>query len=612
MIEWVHPGLIFIFGAFLIPLLKGRWKTAYLLLLPTLAFVDLVLMTKGVFGAIPLSVWHIHFAEYLLTFGRVDNLSLVFGYIFVIAAFCMTLYALNVKENGQYMAAFLYVGSALGVVFAGDLFTLYVFWEAMAWSSLFLIWYRKTKKATEAGLRYILWHSFGGIVLLAGIIMYVQNTGSIEFNSFKWGLGWDHLASYLILLGFSLNAAIPPLHAWLSDAYPEATYAGGVFLSAFTTKTAVYTLLRGFPGWEVLIYLGAMMTIYGIIYALLENDARRILAYSIINQVGFMIAGAGIGTPLAICGASAHAFAHILYKGLLWMSAGSVLYMTGKTKCTDLGGLYKTMPLTTTFALVGAFSISAFPLFSGFTTKSMTIAAAAAGHMGLIWLILIAASAGVFLHAGVKFPYFVFFAKDSGIRTRDPPLNQLLAMGLVSFLCIFLGVYPKPLYAILPYSVNFVPYTVPHVVETISLLSFSGLAFFICLPILKRTTTITLDTDWLFRIAGRRFIWFCEKPLISFADSIDEKVRRIADSFVWFSKNPPIASRIMMLTVSMVFLRPFNPNPLYTRYAHDLEELRKLYPAEVHRLAIGSGVLLVLMFFTLYLIIYLTYGVLWV
>ena len=608
MIEWVHPGFIFIFGALLIPFLKGKWQKAYLLLLPTAAFISLLRMSTGVF-------WRIPFLEYELILGRVDKLSLVFAYIFVIAAFCMTLYALHVERSGEHVAAFSYVGSTLGVVFAGDLYTLTIFWEIMAISSIFLIGYRGTSSAYSAAFRYIMMHIFGGACLFGGVIIHVQTTGSIAFNAFYpeyWGLGIEYLPSYLIFIGLILNAAVPPLHAWLPDAYPEATATGGVFLSAFTTKSAVYALLRGFPGLEILIFLGVMMTIYGIIYALLENDARRILAYSIINQVGFMIAGIGIGTPLAICGVVAHAFCHILYKGLLWMSAGSVLYMTGKTKCTELGGLYKTMPLTCVFALVGAFSISAFPLTNGFTSKPMTIMAAAEANMGIIWLILMVASAGVFLHAGVKFPYFVFFAKDRGLRVSDPPINQLLGMGLTAFLCIFLGVYPQPLYNLLPYPVDFVAYTIPHVVGMLSLLGFSGLAFFMLLPLLKRTETISLDTDWFYRAGGGKFMWFCENPLPNFANRVDSSMKRIASSFSSFGSNPLRATRIALSTMMVKVLKTFVLEfwwRVYRYYERDLEAAKSRPMDEpIERVPLGIAVLLVLIFFIFYFIIYLIYG----
>ncbi len=610
MIEWMHPGLIFILGALLIPVLKGKWKKTYLLLLPIAALIDLLYMSKGVFWRLPL-------LEYELVFGRVDQLSLVFGYVFVIAAFCMTLYALHVKEDGQHVSAFLYVGSTLGVVFAGDLFTLYLFWEVMAFSSLFLIWYRKTKASSEAGFRYILVHIFGGICLLAGIILHLQSTGSIAFDSFNWGTGWGYLSSYFIFVGFIINAAVPPLHAWLSDAYPEATVTGAVFLTAFTTKSAIYVLIRGFPGVEILIWLGAIMAVYGVIYAVLENDIRRVLAYHIISQVGYMVAGVGIGTWMALNGSTAHAFCHIFYKALLFMGAGVVIEMTGRSKFTELGGLYKYMPLTFWLYMIGAFSISGFPLFNGFVSKTMVVESAALSHLPIIWLMLEGASIGTFLHTGLKVPYLTWFGKKEkepvveAKAVKEPPKNMLAAMGITAFLCVFIGIYPQALYRMLPYAVDYAPYTASHVIGMSQLLLFTFVAFWLLRRMLHGTPTITLDTDWFYRIAGKKFIWFCEKPLLDFANSIDKVLKDIADSFVWFSRNPTAASRIMVLTIGAVVARPFNPAS--TRYERDLEELRRLYPGEsVHRVAIGTGVLLVLMFFTLYLLIYLTHGILWV
>ncbi len=287
--------------------------------------------------------------------------------------------------------------------------------------------------------------------------------------------------------------------AWLPDAYPEASWSGTVFLSAFTTKTAVYALMRGFPGAEVLIYIGLFMVFYGIVYALLENDMRRILAYSIVSQVGFMVTGIGIGTEMALNGAASQAFTHILYKALLLMSAGSVLFMTGKRKCTDLGGLYQSMPITAVCGIVGALAISSFPLTSGFVSKSMIGQSAADEHLYVVWMLLAAASAGTFLYAGIKFPWFVFFQKDSGLRPADPPLNMRLAMVLFALLCVGLGVFYGPLYRLLPYPVDYAPYTGAHVVAQLQLLLFSGLAFFVMLGWLRRTLTITLDLDWFYR-----------------------------------------------------------------------------------------------------------------
>ncbi len=502
MINDFPPAAILILGALFVPFFKGNAKNWYVIMLPAAAFYLISQLEIG-------SSWQVHFFGFDLTFLKVDKLSKVFGYIFTINAVAAFVYAFYLKDNAQHIAALFYIGSSLGVVFAGDLVSLYFFWETMAVASTFLILGRKTEKAQAAGMRYILVHIFGGLCLLAGIIMYITQTGSVAFNP----MTDRNLANYLILAGILVNAAAPPIHAWLPDAYPEATVTGGVILSAYTTKTAVYTLVRGFPGWEILIVVGCIMTIYGIIYALLENDMRRILAYSIINQVGFMVCGVGMGTMMSLNGSVAHAFCHIIYKALLWMSAGSVLYMTGKSKCTDLGGLYKTMPWTLIFGGIGALSISSFPATSGFTSKSLIIDGAIHEHLMWVWLVLEIASAGVFLHAGIKFPYFVFFAKDKGLRPGETNSSMLTAMGFMAFLCIFLGLYPKPLYHLLPYDVPYQAYTFNHVVAQLQMLMLSALVFFLFLPLLKRTETISIDTDWFYRKGGRLFFNVMDKGL---------------------------------------------------------------------------------------------------
>ena len=430
-------------------------------------------------------------------------------------AFVGVVYGLHEKRKVTSVAAFMYVGGALGVVFAGDLVTVFIFSEVMAFSSVFLIWSQGGAGAISAGFRYILVHIFGGVCLLGGVVIRLVSTGSAVFEPMALG----EPGSVLILVGFLVNAAVPPLHAWLSDAYPEATVTGAVFLSAFTTKTAVYTLIRGFPGTEVLVWLGAGMAIYGVVYAVLENDMRRLLAYHIISQVGYMVCGVGMGTALALNGSSAHAFAHILYKGLLFMGAGAVIEMTGRRKLTELGGLYKTMPLTLMLYMIGAFSISAFPLFSGFVSKSMVVASAAESHRGAIWLMLTLASAGTFLHTGLKLPYYAFFWKDSGIRASEPPKNMLWAMGLAALMCIGIGVVPGALYGLLPYPVEYAPYTVGHVVETLQILLFTGLGFMLFVKQLDPERTVSLDTDWFYRKGARGLLWLATHPIAA-ADAL--------------------------------------------------------------------------------------------
>ena len=519
MIKPVPPAAILIIGAFLVPVFKGRLKKAYLLVLPCLAFFDLLFMPAGKY-------WIVDFLNYHLIFGRVDKLSMAFGYVFVLITFIGILYALHNEDDFQHMASLTYAGGALGITFAGDLFSLYVFWEILAIASVFLILARKISTSSAAAFRYFTWHFFGGLCLLAGIILFVMNRGTAEFDY----IGLSDWASILIFAGFCLNAAVFPLHAWLPDAYPRATVSGAVFMSALTTKSAVYILARTFPGTELLIWAGAFMTCFPIFYAVIVNDIRRVLAYSLINQVGFMVCGIGIGTQLAINGVVAHAFSHIIYKALLFMSTGAVLHMTGRIRATDLGGLHKTMPFTAICCMIGAASISAFPLFSGFVSKSMTVAAAAEAHLTIVWFMLMFASAGVFHHAGIKVPFFVFFGHDSGIRAKEPPINMRLAMGIAAFICLFLGVYPQPLYRILPYAVHYVPYTAFHVVGMLQLLMFGALAFTMLVlsgyypPEMR---AVNLDTDWFARIPGRKFIWFCNAPLKRIGGFVEGGISRI-------------------------------------------------------------------------------------
>ena len=485
------PGLVLILGAFVLPFVHGQTRSAVLLGLPVVALGLVWLVPDGPALVVP-------FLGFDLIPLQGDALSRLFATIFLIMAFAGGLFALYQERVLELVAAYVYAGSAVGVALAGDLLTVLVFWEFMAVASGLVIWAAGTVAAYRASMRYAMVHLAGGFLLMIGVAAYAIDTGSIVFGA----MTLDSPATWLMLIGFLVNAGAPPLSAWLPDAYPEGSATGTVFLSAFTTKTAVYVLLRGFPGTELLIYVGLFMIFYGIIYALLENDMRRILAYSIVNQVGFMVTGIGIGTPMALNGAASHAFAHIIYKALLLMSAGAVLHQTGKRKCTDLGGLFQSMPITATCGIIGALAISSFPWTSGFVSKSMISQAAFDDHMLVPWFLLTAASAGVFLHAGIKFPWFVFFQKDSGLRPPDPGWNMRAAMIFFAALSVLIGVFPGPLYALLPRPVEFVPYTVPHVVNMLQLLLFSGLAFFLLLPLMKRTLTISLDVDWLYRRVG--------------------------------------------------------------------------------------------------------------
>lgn len=492
MIDGLNPALILVCGSLLALLIpQGRPRNGFLLALPALSLLQLLGLPDGQYARMEL------FGLTLTTL-RLDGLSFAFALIFHLAALLMVIYAWNLRDPVQQVAGLLYPGAALGAVLAGDLITLFICWELAAVSSVFLIWARRTERAVRAGLRYLVVQVGSGVLLLAGVIVHLRATGSTAFDH----LGLDSPGATLILVAFGIKAAFPLLHNWLQDAYPEATVTGTVVLSAFTTKMAIYALARGFAGTEILIAIGAIMAVFPIFFAVIENDLRRVLAYSMNAQLGFMVVGIGIGTPLALDGTVAHAFADILFKGLLFMSMGAVLLRAGTVNGSELGGLYKSMPLTAGFCVIGTASLLAFPLFGAFVTKSLILEATARDGHWIVFLALLFAAAAEFYPAGAKVPLLAFFARDRGIRCREAPTHMLIAMGIAAALCVGIGVFPQAIYALLPYPVTFDPYTTTHIIAQLQLLAWSALAFSVLVragiypPELR---SVNLDFDWCYR-----------------------------------------------------------------------------------------------------------------
>ena len=555
MIELVFPpAFILIIGALLIAVSRPALRPVIVLLTPLVTLWAIWRLPDGV-------LLTTQFLGYPIELVESGKLRRLFATVFAVMVFAGGLFGLKQARWTELAAAYAYAAGAVGVAFAGDLITMFLFWEFMALFSTVVVWCGGTEGARRAGVRYAIMHLVGGVILKIGIEGVMIHTGSVDIRP----LDLDTVDAWVVLAGVLINAAAPPVSQWLSDAYPESSPTGGVFLSAFTTKTAVLALILLFPGAEVLVWIGLYMVFYGIIYALLENDMRRILSYSIVNQVGFMVCGIGIGTQMALNGVAAHAFAHIIYKALLFMSAGAVMYQTGRRKCTDIGGLYRSMPLTMTCGMIGALSISAFPLTSGFIAKSLISEAAGQQGLELVWMLLTAASAGVFLHAGIKFPWFVFFHRDSGLRPADPPWNMRAAMLLFSAACILLGCFPGLLYPLLPYAVDYVPYTATHVVTQLQLLMFAGLAFFVMLSQMERMLTVTLDFDWLYRVLLVRVAAVVERAWRRFTTSL-EALRRDFGAVLgprfeaWFlphgrlARTWPTGSMTLWVTVILVLL----------------------------------------------------------
>jgi multicomponent Na+:H+ antiporter subunit D len=568
----IPPFLIFFFGAAVIPALgKGRVRNIFLVALAVLGIVSVVILKPQTGWKLPI----LPGVELILL--QADRLSLIMGYIFALAGGGAIVYALStVKEAGQYVCALVYMGSALGAVFAGDFFTLYIFWEIMAFSSLGLIWYEGSRRARDAGMRYILFHLFGGAALLAGIIIHYVDTNEIVVGPVEPGVGY-----FLLLLGIGVNAAFIPLHTWLPDSYPKATIAGTIFLSIFTTKTGIYVLARTFSGVEAVAYMGGVMCLYGVIFAILQNDVRKLLSYHIVSQLGYMVAGvgmaAGIEREIAINGAIAHLFNNLLFKTTLFMCMGAVIYATGKNNLTELGGLAKKMPVTMITCVIAALSISGVVGFNGYVSKGMVIHAAQVEGLSILTIALTLGSVGTLI-SFLKLTYFAFFSKNEEIEAKEAPLPMLVPMCVTAFLCVAIGVYPKLLYALLPYqeaALHYHAYEVGHTFGVIELLLMTVFLFFM-LGFFAPHDKITYDVDHLYRKAGRGFIWFCEKPLMSFALVVESAVLRIADYFARFGT---------------------------------LEEAESQAVEEpVVSVSIGTAVLLVLLFFTLYLIVMLIHG----
>ena len=563
--NWIHPGLVIGIGGFLIPFIPWkRAKQIYFVSLPVIGLGILVLTSFGLFGQIPawpekLHLWQVSFLQYTLDIARINKLSMLFGYVYVIAACCVNLYALKVKNDWEHVAAMIYVGSALGAIFSGDLFTLFFSIEMMSWAPFFLLLFRGTQRSRGAAFRYIVWHHISGLCILAGILIHLNQTGSIEFTRMSWGWGSAYLGSYLMMLGFIINSASIPFHSWLSDAYSEASVSGSVYMTAYTTKTAVFCMIIAFSGVELLMWIGVLSAMIAVFMAVLENDGRRLLSYHIISQVGYMTAGIGIGTQMAINGAAAHAFCHIIYKALLYMGAGCVLYVAGTAKFHKLGGLYRYMPLSFWMTMIGAFSISGFPMFSGFVSKTMTIEASEVAHLPVIYLMLEGASIGTFLHTGLKLPWNIWLqGKDEPpepvrLRVKDSPFNSpanmLAAMGILSVFCLFIGIFPGILYQLLPYPVTFVPYTMTRIFTSLQLFLFSFLGFWILRQWLKGHPSYVLDTDWPARILGRKLIEFCKGPLLDFGAGVDRRIVQLCNHFIVKINHPDLASAMTPMKI---------------------------------------------------------------
>jgi multicomponent Na+:H+ antiporter subunit D len=566
------PYTLFFIGALVILCLRGNVGALISRLLtvviPIVSFFVLLQWQQGNYGSYQLFGVD-------LTLLKIDRLSLLFAYLFHLAALIGGVFAFHEKDKVQQVSSLAYAGSAIGAVFAGDWITLFIFWELLALTSVFLVLARRTEQSYHSSMRYLIIQVLSGVLLFAGGLLIINMTGSAEVVQLALDtskISWDNLGLWLIFIAYGIKCGFPFFHNWITDAYPQATPTGTVFLCAFTTKVAVYALARSFAGTELLITIGLIMACFPIFFAVIENDLRRVLAYSMINQIGFMVCGIGLGTELAINGAVAHAFNDVIFKGLLMMSMGAVLFRVGHVDGSHLGGLYKSMPKTTVFCIVGAASISAFPLFSGFVSKSIImLEMIKAGHT-IGWLLLLFAAAGVFHHAGIKIPFFAFFHHDSGLRVKEAPVNMLIAMGAGAILCVFLGSYPAFLYSLLPFAMDYSPYDVTHVLTQLQILFFSALAFVwlnlkgLYPPELRSTN---IDAEWLYRKAfprvygqlerGFTFLYACVRGLaLNSSGHLFRFAARCSDPTSLLARSWSVNTMLLSLLTLMIIILVFN------------------------------------------------------
>ena len=528
------PGLAMILGAVVLPFLPLAMRPLWMLLMIALSATTLLVPSGEHL------LWSVLGFELSLYYA--DALSFPFSLVFHIAAALAVIYSWHVRSRLELAAGLAYGGAAIAAVHAGDLLSLFIWWELTAITSVFVLLAAGTYAARQASMRYLVVQVASGVLLLGGAGLFYVENGHIVFTR----LTLDSGAGWFILLAFGIKAAFPLLNGWLQDAYPKATPSGAVILSIFTTKLAIYALARGFAGAEILIWIGVVMAVVPLVFILLENDLRRVLAFSLNNQLGFMVVAIGVGTPLAINGAVALAFVHILYKSLLFMAVGNVVYHTGTAKLSELGGLYRQLPMTMLCCVIGVLAMMATPLLGSFVAKTQIMTAlgsgSGAGFMAAYLMLLLASAA---IHGSIKIPYFTFFARPNQRNLGKTPVGVGIAMGITAVLCVILGVFPQIFYAILPYAKVKNPYDLSHITGHLQLLAFALLAFVVLLrlglypPNMRETL---LNSDWFYRRLAPQYIKPQMAQILALGKASDQRLdtalARIIAGARWIADHP--------------------------------------------------------------------------
>jgi multicomponent Na+:H+ antiporter subunit D len=545
------PVIIMLAGAVVVPFLPGTVRPWAFLVAPVAVLLQLLFwLEQGDTTTIEV------FSGVLdLTPLMVDDLNEIWATAFSLVVIGGGLFALHLRapsfqERGQQAAALAYAGSAFGVILAGDLLTVVIFWELMAVTSLYLIISGNRPNSHAAAMRYLFVHVIGGSALLGGVLIQAIETGSLAFEPFDGGL-----ASWLAMFGILVNAASFPLHAWLSDAYPETSPTGMVFLGALTTKTAVYVLLRGFAGEELLLLAGSVTAVYAGIYALLQNDIRRLLAYHIVSQVGFMVAAVGISTLAGVESVAEQVFTHVLWQAVMVMGAGAVMYSTGVTKLTELGGLSTQLRPILILYMVGALSIAVFPLLHGLGAESVYV-----DHTWVIVLLTLASIATV-MAVAIKLPYHAFIAaKANAPQSTRVPNAMLAAMAIGAALSLWVGIHPSSLFDVLQLHLEPEAFHLSGVLFGLAILAISAAGGWLLLRVKPLRENVTVDVDWLYRNAEASVRVVIQQPLDWVFTTAQRATSWIAFIASRFALTPPSTGANLVgrpplgLAVAVVFL----------------------------------------------------------
>lgn len=395
---------------------------------------------------------------------EVDGLGLFFGMIISIAVFLSGLYSFKYmsRDNSldKYYVIFLMLaGSMLGFVFTGDLFNMYVMLEIMTFAAIGLTSFRNhLYKSIEASFKYIVIGSLGSSLILLGTVLLYSELHTLNLAQIAAVLPNNYtpvtiFALAMMLAGYAVKAFLVPCHTWPPDAHMAAPSSMSMILSGVMSKTGVYALIRilytlyasmNLPQMQLLIVLWGTVTMFvGVTMALAQSDFKRLLAFHSISQIGYVVTALGLSSVLGLTGGLYHAFNHAMFKSLLFLSAGAVLFATGTTDLNKLGGLGKKMPQTALLFLVGAFSISGIPPFNGFVSKWLIYQATYEAGYAPITIVALLVSV-MTLASFIKVTQSVFFGQlpKEFENVKETPLSMRIPMWILAVICFFGGVMP--------------------------------------------------------------------------------------------------------------------------------------------------------------------------